>query len=290
MSSSSPSSTTPSNTYAHGHSAATVAGHASRTAEFCAAHLLPHLSPGASILDVGCGPGSITATFLPYVSPGGRVVGIDSSAEVVATAQSQVGQRMSAAAASSTTIEFLVGDLFKLPFEDDTFDVVHAHQVIVHLPLDKVAAALREMKRVCKKAGGLVAIRDAQPDRGGMQVFPADPLLPMTMDLFVKRVQMKSGVTPDSVGGFLKVARDEVGFRETKRQFSLDVFEGKELREMWGNQWSSRTDEQGFKSFVLETGLASEEEVAELPRAWKRWRDAEDGWCTLLQLEHMLWK
>lgn len=285
------STTTPSNTYAHGHSAATVAGHASRTAQFCAAHLLPHLRAGASLLDVGCGPGSITATFLPYVSPGGRVVGIDSSAEVIATAQSQFGSSPSPASAGGTkAIEFLVGDLFKLPFEDETFDFVHAHQVIVHLPLDKVAPALREMKRVCKRDGGLVTIRDAQVDKGGLQAFPADPLLAMTMDLFVKRVYMRSGVTPDSVGRFLKIARDEVGFKETKRQFSLDVFEGKELREMWGNQWSSRTDEEGFKSFVLESGLAGEEEVAEIPKAWKRWRDTEDAWCTLLQIEHMLWK
>lgn len=284
------SSTTTSNTYAHGHSAATVAGHASRTAEFYAAHLLPHLRAGASLLDVGCGPGSITATFLPYLSPGGRVVGIDSSAEVVATAQSQFGSSASSSSAGDTKIEFLVGDLFKLPFEDDTFDFVHAHQVIVHLPLDKVAPALREMKRVCKKDGGLVTIRDAQADKGGLQAFPADPLLPMTMDLIVKRVYVKSGVTPDSVGRFLKIARDEVGFKDAKRQFSLDVFEGKELRELWGNQWSSRTGEEGFKSFVLESGLAGEEEVAEIPKAWRRWRDTEDAWCTLLQIGHLLWK
>lgn len=286
------STTTTSNTYAHGHSPATVAGHASRTAQFYAAHLLPHLRPGASVLDVGCGPGSIAATFLPYVSPGGRVVGIDSLAEVVATAQSQFGSSSSSSSPSAgdANIEFIVGDLFKLPFEDNTFDFVHAHQVIVHLPLDKVAAALREMKRVCKKGGGLVTIRDAQVAKGGLQAFPADPLLPMTMDLILKRVYMKSGVTPDSVGRFLKIAQDEVGFKEAKRQFSLDVFEGKELREMWGNQWSSRTDEEGFKSFVLDSGLASEEEVAEIPKAWRRWRDTEDGWCTLLQIEHMLWK
>lgn len=63
-------------TYAQTHSAATVAGHAARTAEFCAAHVLPHLSPGLSVLDVGCGPGSITSGFARYVSPGGRVVGV----------------------------------------------------------------------------------------------------------------------------------------------------------------------------------------------------------------------
>lgn len=273
-------SSTATNTYAHGHSAATVAGHAARTAEFSAAHLLPHLSAGASILDVGCGPGSITSTLIPYVSPGGRVVGIDSSAAVISTAQSQFG---------FSGAEFLVGDIFKLPFEDETFDFVHAHQVIVHLPLDKVSSALREMKRVCK-AGGLVTFRDGRPENGGVQVYPYDPLLARTNDLVCKRIYMNSGVTPDSVGGFLKIARDDVGFKDTKRQFSLDVFDTKAKREMWGNQWKSRTEEDGFKSFVRENKLASEEELVEIPKAWTRWRDAEEGWCTLMQVEHLCWK
>ncbi|KAJ4415847.1 hypothetical protein N0V82_007107 [Gnomoniopsis sp. IMI 355080] len=288
---------TESNTYSHGHSAATVAGHAARTAEFCAAHLLPHLSPGASILDVGCGPGSITSTLVPYVSPGGRVVGVDSSDAVIATAQEQFGSTTSSSSggagagadAGAAALEFLVGDIFKLPFEDETFDFVHAHQVIVHLPLDKVAAALREMRRVCK-AGGLVTFRDARAEKGGTQAYPNDPLLARTMDLFCQRMYLKSGVTPDSVGRFLKIARDDVGFKETRRKFSVDAWETKEMREMWGNQWMSRTEEDGFKSFVRENGLASEQELAEIPKAWARWRDTEDGWCTLLQLEHLCWK
>lgn len=277
------SSSTPSTTYAHGHSAATVAGHAARTAEFCAAHLLPHLSPGASVLDVGCGPGSITATLVPYVSPGGRVVGLDSSTAVIATAQAQFGSAPGAAP------EFLVGDLFKLPFEDASFDFVHAHQVIVHLPLDKIGAAVREMGRVCK-AGGLVTFRDGHPEKGGTQFWPYDPLLPRTMDLFCERPFLRGGVTPDSVGAWLKIVRGELGFKRVKRQFSLDVFDTAELREMWGSQWMHRTQEEGFRAFVIEEGLSSEEVLAELPQSWRKWKDTEEAWCTLLQVEHLCWK
>lgn len=283
------SSSTASNTYAHGHSAATVAGHSARTAEFCAAHLLPHLSAGASILDVGCGPGSITSTFVPYVSPGGRVVGIDSSKAVIATAQSQFGSTSAGAGAGAGAVEFVVGDLFKLPFEDGAFDFVHAHQVVVHLPIDKVSAALREMKRVCK-VGGLVTFRDARVDQGGLQVYPHDRLLPLTMSLFCERTYLNSGVTRDSLGMWLRIARDEVGFKTAERRFSLDVFDTPEMTEMWGSQWMSRTAEEGFQEFVRESGLASEEELAEIPEAWRRWRDTEDGWCTLLQVEHFCWK
>lgn len=274
------SSPATSNTYSHGHSAATVAGHSARTAEFCAPHLVPHLSPGASVLDVGCGPGSITSTLVPHVSPGGRVVGIDSSAAVVSTAQSQFG---------SAGVEFLVGDLFRLPFEDGTFDFVHAHQVVVHLPFDKVSAALREMKRVCK-AGGLVTFRDAHVEKGGLQAYPYDPLLSRTMELVCQRAHLNSNVTPDAQGRWLKLARDEVGFKAVRRQFSLDVFDTPEMRKMWGNQWMSRTEEDAYKTPIKERGLANEEELAEIPKAWRKWRDTEDGWCTLLQVEHMCWK
>lgn len=263
-------------TYAHGHSAATVAGHAARTAEFYAANLLPHLTPGTSILDVGCGPGSITSGFVRYVSPGGRVVGVDSSAAVIATAQQSFG---------GSGVEFLVGDILKLPFEDDTFDVVHAHQVIVHLPFDKVGPALREMKRVCKE-GGLVAIRDGNSENGGLQAFPHDPLLAKTMDLLLQRTYLKGGVTPSAQGKWLKIARDEVGFKTVDRRFSLDVVDTLEMRKIWGNQWSDRTEEDGFREFVKEYGLASDEELAELPRAWRKWRDTEDACCTCLHLEH----
>ena len=49
---------------------------AERTAEDCATHLLPHLKPHYRILDVGCGPGSITVGLARYV-PQGSVVGVD---------------------------------------------------------------------------------------------------------------------------------------------------------------------------------------------------------------------
>ena len=52
---------------------------------------------------------------------------------------------------------FEVGDVYALAAADDSFDVVHAHQVLQHLT-DPVAA-LREMARVCRP-GGVIAVRD----------------------------------------------------------------------------------------------------------------------------------
>src|SRR5881227_251812 len=65
-------------TYTHGHADSVLQSHRWRTVENSAAHLAPHLRPGLDVLDVGCGPGTITVDLAARVAPG-RVVGIDIS-------------------------------------------------------------------------------------------------------------------------------------------------------------------------------------------------------------------
>ena len=85
--------------YTHGHHESVLRSHLWRTAENSAGHLLPHLRSGQDLLDVGCGPGTITRDLARLVAPG-RVLGIDSSAEVVAQAAAEGGA------------EFAVGDAY----------------------------------------------------------------------------------------------------------------------------------------------------------------------------------
>ena len=132
--------------YTHGHSRAVLSSHASRTAENSAAYLLPHLCEGQALLDVGCGPATITVGLAEHVAPG-RVVALD-AAEAALTAA-----RATLEAQGSPQVELTIGDALALPYPDDTFDVVHAHQVLQHLA-DPVAA-LAEMRHVTKP-GGLV--------------------------------------------------------------------------------------------------------------------------------------
>ena len=63
-------------TYTHGHAASVLRSHANRTVASSAAYLIPQLRPGARVLDVGCGPGTITADLAARVAPG-PVVGIE---------------------------------------------------------------------------------------------------------------------------------------------------------------------------------------------------------------------
>ena len=152
-----------SDTYLHGHHDSVLRSHRWRTAENSAGYLLPRLAPDARVLDVGCGPGTITADLAARV-PGGDVTGIDAAADVLAQARQEAERR------GLRNVRFDTGDVYRLGFADGTFDVVHAHQVLQHLT-DPVAA-LREMRRVCRP-GGLVAARDG--DYGGFFWFPGEP-------------------------------------------------------------------------------------------------------------------
>ena len=138
-------------TYTHGHAASVLRSHASRTVADSAAYLIPFLRPGARVLDVGCGPGTITADLAARVAPG-PVLGIEPTPGPLADA------RAHAAAVGAENAAFALGDVYALDHPDDAFDVVHAHQVLQHLG-DPVAA-LGEMLRVCAP-DGIVAARDA---------------------------------------------------------------------------------------------------------------------------------
>src|SRR4029434_5444906 len=132
--------------YTHGHHESVLRSRRWRTVENSAAYLLPHLRPGLRLLDVGCGPGTITAGFAPRLAPG-TVLGIDASAEVI-----------DAARRDHPDVTFSVADVYDLGLEDASWDVVHAHQVLQHLA-DPVAA-LRERRGVVRP-GGIVAARDS---------------------------------------------------------------------------------------------------------------------------------
>jgi ubiquinone/menaquinone biosynthesis C-methylase UbiE len=138
-------------TYTHGHHPSVVRSHARRTASNSAAYLTGALRPGIDVLDVGCGPGTITVDFAELVAPG-LVLGVDSAGDVVAQAR-QLGRQRQV-----PNLRFEVADVYDLGLEEGSFDVVHAHQVLQHLR--QPVEALAEMQRVLKP-DGVLGVRDA---------------------------------------------------------------------------------------------------------------------------------
>jgi len=249
--------------YTHGHHESVLKSHTWRTIDNSAAYLAPHLVPGSTLLDVGCGPGTITVEFADRLAPG-RVVGLDASAEVISIASQT--QRPG--------LEFVVGNAYALPYDDATFDIVHAHQTLQHVA-DPVRM-LREMRRVTRP-GGVVAARDV--DYGGTFWHPHLPGLDEWLDLY-SRVHRSNGGEPDA-GRRLKSWAMEAGFDDVQATASIWNFSDATDREWWGSMWEARVLQSAFAGDTLGKSLASQEQLETISRAWRAWADSDSGWLAM---------
>lgn len=249
--------------YTHGHHDSVLRSHRWRTAENSAAYLLPRLSPGMSVLDVGCGPGSITADLARRVAPG-RVVGIDPSADVIAQARAEHVE---------PNLAFEVGDVFALGHEG--FDVVHAHQVLQHLA-DPVGAL-----RAMRQAGRVVAARDS--DYEAMTWHPADNALDRWLALY-RDIARRNGGEPDA-GRYLHAWANAAGFDDVTASASVWCFAAPEEREWWGGLWADRMTSSAIAEQAVSEGPATPEELDDLAAAWRAWAAHRDGWFAVLHGE-----
>ncbi len=254
--------------YTHGHHRAVVDQHARRTAATCAAHLLPHLGPGDAVLDVGCGPGSITVGLAAAV-PDGHVDAFDVAPEIVATAAE--------AATGIHNVVFTTGDVYAIDAVDDTYDAVHAHQVLQHLT--RPVEALREMRRVTRP-GGLVAVRDA--DYGTFIHAPTDPILDRWLELY-HEVAHRNGAEPDA-GRHLLAWCHAAGLGEVEITSDTWTFADAESRLNWGDSWSQRILHSAIADQAIDYGLASRDDLQSISDAWKRWARQDDGFYCFIHV------
>jgi len=117
-------------------------------------------SPGARVLECGCGTGAQTV-HLAANSPGARIVSVDVSPPSVEQAEARIR------AAGCGNVAFQVADLFHLPFPDDSFDHVFVCFVLEHL--SEPAEALRRLKHVLRPGGSITVI---EGDNGSWYCHP----------------------------------------------------------------------------------------------------------------------
>ena len=249
-------------TYTHGHHATVLRSHSTRTIANSAEYLRPHLGAGMRLLDVGAGPGSITVDFAGVVG------------HVTATEIDENALSLSRALATSrglTNLDFRVEDVHSLSFADDSFDVVHAHQVLQHVG-DPVQA-LREMRRVTV-AGGVVAARDA--DYAGFLWFPMLPELDRWLDLY-RRAARANGGEPDAGRRLLAWAR-AAGFDDVTATSSTWTYATPEDRAWWGGMWADRILESALARQLVDSEMATGADLRAISEAWTRWADDGDGW------------
>jgi SAM-dependent methyltransferase len=265
---------TSSQRYTHGHAESVLRSHRTRTAENSAAYLLPELQPGFSLLDVGSGPGTITADLAAVIAPG-RVTALETSDAVLQLTKDEVSGR------GCSNVDFVVGDVLSLDFPSGTFDVVHAHQVLQHLA-DPVAA-LREMIRVCRP-GGVVAARDG--DYGGFVWYPENSGLDRWNELYHAAARANGG-EPDAGRRLLEWAH-AAGSRDMQVSSSTWCYADPAGRAQWGGMWADRMVNSAIAAQLMNSGLASADELQQIAAAWRDWAADPDSWISVLHGEILI--
>jgi ubiquinone/menaquinone biosynthesis C-methylase UbiE len=243
--------------YTHGHHESVLRSHTWRTAENSAGYLLGQLGPGLELLDVGCGPGTITLDLAERVAPG-RVVGLDREKDIVEEAERLRSARHVANAS------FRVGDVYALETPDASFDVVHAHQVLQHLR-DPVAA-LVEMRRVLRPTG-VLAVRDS--DYGAKIWAPQDERLDRWMELY-HQVTAANGAEADA-GRYLPGWVRTAGFADLAVSTTTWTFADPDTCRWWGDLWADRVELSAFAEQAIGYGLSDPSELASIAEAWRNW-------------------
>ena len=232
-----------------------------RNAALNAAHLLPHLKPGMRLIDLGCGPGTISVGLAQAVAPG-ALQGIDMEESQIEIA------RAAAAAGGHDNATFQTGDATELPFEDDSFDVVHCHALLNHAP--DTQAVLAEVRRVLKP-GGLFAAREVFGDSAFLE--PALKIGGLGGDrvwgTFLRLLAANGG--HPQMGKELPRALVDAGFADIRASASFESYSSAEdlafLHDLIvGWFFSPATIKAATK-----LGLASREQFDEWRRSLDRW-------------------
>jgi SAM-dependent methyltransferase len=171
---------------------------------------VPYLTPGVSVLDCGCGPGTITLGIASSVQPG-QVVGVDFGASEIEHATAR------ATTEAVGNVTFHVADCYALPFENDSFDRIFSHALLEHLS-DPVRA-LKGFYRTLKP-GGVIGI--CSPDWGGFMLSPPSVELSRAVEAYTG-LQSKNGGDV-SVGRKLGLHLAAAGFEDVQMSARYECY------------------------------------------------------------------
>ena len=223
---------TQASTYTHGHSNHTTSTQQLRTAESDAAFLIPYIKKGDHILDVGCGPGTITVSLAKY-APSGSTIGVDISAAILQKAAAHASENKIPTEGPGS-VTFQEGNILEgLSFADETFDVIYCSQVLGHFAgSDVPLKALVEMRRVLK-SGGVLATRDALTSHFYPQSLGLDELWLGKSRRAIQKGATELDPTSTRMPALLRAAGFN-GERKVKVGAGTRVFAGAETRRWLG--------------------------------------------------------
>ena len=230
---------------------------ARRSAAVQADHLLDYLEPGMRVLDMGCGPGTISLGLAKAVAPG-EFHGIDMEESQVETA------RAAAAEKGLTNATFRVADALALPFPDEHFDAVHCSAVLTHIP--DTGAALAEVLRVLKP-GGVFGVREFIGRSGFIHPNVADMNGVWTM--FSDLVKANGG--HPEIGAALKGQMVEAGFADVQSNGWFESYGTTEAATFFTDLLEGYILGPAMGEKAVEKGLITADQLAQ-------WRDAMAKW------------
>jgi ubiquinone/menaquinone biosynthesis C-methylase UbiE len=240
-----------------------------RSAAVYADFLVPHLADGFHLLDVGCGPGSITVGLADHV---GHVVGVDPKDEFD-------DARRYAAEHGLANVEFRAGDVYELEFLDDSFDACLCHSMLETLarPLD----GLREIMGVLKPSGVLGV---ACVEYGGLIL--AGPRVDLLRWFYAVRErlwQLESLADPYR-GRQLRGLLEQAGFAEVAAAATYLSYGTPEAVRSFGTDRAADCGDTWYRRDAIAHGLATETDLDEMQQAWSVWSESPDAyaafaWC-----------
>jgi ubiquinone/menaquinone biosynthesis C-methylase UbiE len=245
--------------YIPGHSPRVTQFMAGRHADQYAQFFLPYLSPGMSLLDCGCGPGSMSADLARIVAPG-IVTGVDYAESQIEFARN--------APDYPQNLKFEVGSIYSLSFAAGEFDAAVSHALFEHL--SEPVKALHEIRRVLKpnSVAGICA-----PDWSGFIVAPSSPVLQAAISYYWNTVQNRNG-GDGCVGGKLGGYMLQAGFRDVKMSARYECYD--DLIRI-GEYLAKRIEESAELDRAVERGWATQDDLKRMASALREWQQRRDG-------------
>jgi ubiquinone/menaquinone biosynthesis C-methylase UbiE len=247
-----------------------------RRAEKWVGFFLPHLHSGMSLLDCGCGVGSITLDLAEQLAPG-QVIGLDMDEGQLEIA------RESAAKRGLSNVSFQQGNIYSLDFPDASFDAVLAHTLLFHL--SEQLRALQEIRRVLK-SGGVAAVSD---DEWNTFVYsPDDPMMEKIVSLW-KRVVQANGGNP-YYSRHLRGLMLQAGFARTEGHAIAAEYYGN----LEDTRRIARIQERLFHdpemvSLVIGRGWITQAELDKLLDFFQRWAERPDAFLAVMYCAAVGW-
>lgn len=230
--------------------------------------LKKYIREGMNVLDVGCGPGSVTANIAQIIGQEGTIVGIDQEAESLDEAGALCSQL------GLTNVTFMKGDAYEIPFEADRFDLVFSSAVFEYLK-DPVKALRQKLK--VTKPGGIVAVRAG--DFGTFTLYPSCPSV-----IKILHANLQSSLQSDDryFNGYVGRELYDIFRQSDLEDIGIEAFVPPLSCNYPGSEyfaWRQERSEGWFSpertqsSDFYQSGLVNDEDIESASKEMQRWLD-----------------